>query len=744
VVRDDGSKEEQNMILKDCDSTDLLMWEHQRAMGPLPDEPAIPEDPPCRVTPESLSALQAFHDAEEASKQSTQLVHPKVSDSNSQLQTNATGPYFLQLSVFKVPASWCAPPCHGPSWENSAEKPVRGDKNYGLLEATIWDAENRVALYEFDAEWHKKTKAVPQTLCDNKWRCQAYKDHREKAKIWEAQIPPGIKDKQKSLWMASKWKEIFAIVLKRNPQHWGMTYSGHGARASGALFEGVVFKEDAQVLLSEASKVKKATFLNFGGNCAEGKWNMVQALHPFADYIFASDLLVYGVAGVPKAKFGEYIKLKKEMHDLNHIKVLMEKRMGMEKAARTLLDGWSKIWTFVKDEIAKIKLKQSKSLYKSSAFEPFKDALKKKWMTLYPDKRHNIMGQVEKAMCDTGVFAKLVAGDDAYKLYQEFRIKYVDTSDFFKWDVPTKGLGFNFLGYKQPPCDVSSFGEGGKQKNCKVQGTAFAANGASPGCENYKQGEKYHDSCGVHVDARTGNKVQDVCRECGVCMPAPAACKGQLWQGQPRPFVGPNGDCTHYGRKPRDCRDPKHKDMWSKDPVTLVCPQCGMCLEGGLKGGLEGGEEKKTEQEKTAPVQEKKIAPVPQEETAPVQEKKTAPVQKKKVAPAVVPAVDDEKPMTPEEIKKMEDELQKQMNGGGSSPSSPTPAPTKRPPKKGGLKKKKGKGGKKNSTSGSFRRRNRRRRRRRRRSAGKGGTFKDGASETRRRRRRRRTKSAML
>jgi hypothetical protein len=400
------------------------------------------------MTPKAMSQLQEYHDAD-LSLGSVSPSSGSISQlqSNTTEQSNATGPYFLHLSVYKLHANWCKPPCLSPSWEKGAAKPVKGDKNYALLEACIWDAENRVALYEFDADWAKTTSQVAfaNGLCKGKgWKCQAYYDHREKAKIWEAKWDDSMSDREKSKWMASKWKEVFQIVNKRNAQHWGLSYSGHGARASGAMFEGLIYKEDAVDLLKDATKTKKASILNFGGNCAEGKWNMVQALHPFADYIFASNLLVYGVKGIPRDKVGPYIALSKKEDELNNIKVQMDKRAGILDAAKALLASRRKIWEFVKETIGRTKLKQSKSLYKSSEFPALKAYLIKRWNVLSPLKRDEVIFQTEEAMCDTQVFAKGLGGDEADKLFKAFRIGYIDTSDFFKWDVPTRGLSFNF------------------------------------------------------------------------------------------------------------------------------------------------------------------------------------------------------------------------------------------------------------------------------------------------------------
>merc|ERR1719375_2114542 len=124
-------KEEQLVELPDCTETDLLMHEDQRAMGPSPDNPEIPDDPPCRVTPEAIHGLQAFHNAvdrnaEDLSFAAAQGAAPEeyntsAASSMSQFQTNATkfSVRFLHLSVYKVHKGWCKPPCHGPSWENA-------------------------------------------------------------------------------------------------------------------------------------------------------------------------------------------------------------------------------------------------------------------------------------------------------------------------------------------------------------------------------------------------------------------------------------------------------------------------------------------------------------------------------------------------------------------------------------------------------------------------------------------------
>jgi hypothetical protein len=425
------------------------------------------------------------------------------------------------------------------------------------------------------------------------------------------------------------------------------------------MFEGLIYKEDAVDLLKDATKTKKASILNFGGNCAEGKWNMVQALHPFADYIFASDLLVYGVKGIPRDKVGPYIALSKKEDELNNIKVQMDKRAGILDAAKALLASRRKIWEFVKETIGRTKLKQSKSLYKSSEFPALKAYLIKRWNVLSPLKRDEVIFQTEEAMCDTQVFAKGLGGDEADKLFKAFRIGYIDTSDFFKWDVPTRGLSFNFLGFKQPPCDIKVFGAGGDVQNCKVQSTPFSAAGATVGCDSYRQGEVNHKKCAVHVDKTTGNKATAVCKECGVCMPELKPCKKQLWEGNPRPFVGPKGNCQYYKKHPSRCRNtPEDKDLWSKDPVTGTCPECGQCSDKPVKKAEP--EQKKTEPEQK-PAERQVVKPQP---IQPIQRKKIVPVAKKEKTES-----DVEKEMKElEEQMKKDEELKKKLSEDQSPP----------------------------------------------------------------------------
>lgn len=633
------------------------MFEDMLATGATQDYPQVPEEPPCHVTPESLNSLKEWRQAHDLALMSIGNTTKEDMDqgSTSQLQSQVTaGPYFLHIAVFKVPTMLCRPPCNTPSWERAAKKPAKGSTNYQLLEVAIWDHEQRVAMYEFDEDWEKKSNFVPNEICNGKWRCDEYVTHREKAKIWEAKIPPSLKthngmseaekeskDKQKSTWFANKFKEVLAIAAKRNAQNWGLTYAGHGARANGALFEGMIYKEDAQAVLTKATAGKKAAFLNFGGNCAEGKWNMVQALHPYADYIVASDLLVTGVNGVPRDKIGPYMSLKSKNEELRVIQPLMQARTSIEKVLGTLLAKRQEIWAFVKEEIAKNKLKQSKSLYKCSAFPPLKSALEIKWNALMPDARFKIEETTEKARCDAKVFVKEVGGKDPnfLRLYTDFRIQYIDTSAYFKWDVATQGFSFNFMGYKAPPCDISAFGEGKQPPSCITQSSDFQAQGAPGGCSTYEQGAPNHEKCGIHVDKNTGKKAQDVCKQCGVCMPAMQPCKKMTYEAGPgvfkeRPFVGPVGDCTWYASNQRACRDQSHTDVVWMGPgpaphVTAVCPQCKKCRDGPA--------------EEQSPPPKKKI---PKRPAQPVQKKENIPTRppqppSKKVTP---PSKKDTKP----------------------------------------------------------------------------------------------------
>jgi hypothetical protein len=361
-----------NAGARPCSDNDLLLFRDRRTHGPLPDEAALSENPDCRFDPSDVSVPElGVSDGDMGNPVSMvslsgALQQSFEQSSNILANSNANGPYFLMISVFKVHAKWCKPPCQSMTWENAATKATKGNGNYQLLEACIWDAEKRIVLYEFDPEWHKIAKNAPHGICKGKgFSCQAYYDHREKAKLFEARWTDAIKDQALSSWMKEQMKAVFRIAKSRRALNYGLTYSGHGARANGALFEGILYKADAQTLLKDEvdRKGKRFALFNFGGNCAEGKWNMVKALSPYADYLVASDLLVTGVRSLPSSKVKEYLGLKKKYDDLSYVKELFEKRMTTLQAAKELLAGRRKIWKFAKDAIKIDKLKQSKSLY---------------------------------------------------------------------------------------------------------------------------------------------------------------------------------------------------------------------------------------------------------------------------------------------------------------------------------------------------------------------------------------------
>lgn len=201
---------------------------------------------------------------------------------------------------------------------------------------------------------------------------------------------------------------------------------------------------------------KKFAVMNFGGNCAEGKWNMLQAISPWGDYVVASDLLVTGVSKIPSSKMQAFMNLKKKYDDLSYIKDLMEKRLPIKAAILELLKGREKIWNFAKDAIKKEHLRQTKAVYSSNEFPNLKEALVKAWKAVPEAKQKEIKLKTEEAMCDVETFCNLVGGEELVSKFKKFRIGFVSTKSIFPWDKDANGLSFNFLGWRKPPCDLTA------------------------------------------------------------------------------------------------------------------------------------------------------------------------------------------------------------------------------------------------------------------------------------------------
>merc|ERR1719171_1393844 len=95
------------------------------------------------------------------------------------------------------------------------------------------------------------------------------------------------------------------------------------------------------------------------------------------------------------------------------------------------------------------------ALYDMRKFQQLRADMTEAWAAASTDARHKVTQAVKDSMCDVRAFGKSIGSSKCDATFLALRIGYVSTADMFKWDVATNGLGFNFLGWNEPPCDMS-------------------------------------------------------------------------------------------------------------------------------------------------------------------------------------------------------------------------------------------------------------------------------------------------
>lgn len=225
---------------------------------------------------------------------------------------------------------------------------------------------------------------------------------------------------------------------------------------------------------------------------------MLAAMHPFADWILASDLNVGGLEGELDPKEGmEHIKAKEKLSDVAVLKRTMEAGMTPKEAVVEIVERRRDLWLgAMKKAITKQKLRQSISAFVAAEFPAFADALKTAYQQLPSAQRLELKAKAEASECDILVVVKyldftgasgpvLVAGRKESESYSSFlqhkgnvtlkantialqnqfhafRAGYASTRSLFAWEPVTHGLGFNFHGSwlrngkVVPRCDYKS------------------------------------------------------------------------------------------------------------------------------------------------------------------------------------------------------------------------------------------------------------------------------------------------
>lgn len=459
-----------------CMESELLQLSLFLATGPLffgsqqAITKCIPSQNQSLPAPWSVSNLENDVSAEQASHFGSHLA---ISIKNSsEIHSNGkrsknNKPFFVHLLVVQSNQDWCEAPCMSPSWELASPKPKTEDGLYALFETAIWRQERRVALYRFDKAWERRARSSYHSLCMGKsWSCPAYRGWRESRALLSVGPWPSKLDrdgKKLSAWLGDAFIKIFAKIKEEEPsaEHFGMSYNGHGSTADGSLFEGSLNVDDAaEVLRSAVGKEPFGTrfgLLNFGGNCNEGKWNMLASLHWAAHWITASDLKVGGV-NTSSSNQVQRQAMTEATQRLNDAAVLMrsvEDQKSLEEIVKDLAQARKQLWAEGwKPFIEKQNLRQSISGYKTDEFPAFAKALYKDYNDASLEKQKKFVKVIEKADCDVLTGAR-VLNPSLEDRFRKVVPIYESTEDMISSEPwTTHGLGFNFLGWKGPPCDL--------------------------------------------------------------------------------------------------------------------------------------------------------------------------------------------------------------------------------------------------------------------------------------------------
>lgn len=404
---------------------------------------------------------------------------------------------FGHLHVVRSNEAWCAHPCDQPSWELAAPKPSPSS-SYVLVEAAIWTQNREVVLYRFDDEWFKNASDVYHSVCHGKWSCPAYREFREARALFRAGPWPAEADRDEavlSAFLRDSFEKVFDKLAEEAGAgaDLGLTFSGHGGQADGSLFEGQLIAEDAHKLLQQhLDRNGKFSLLNFGTNCQEGRWKMLAAFQPFADWILASDLNVGGLADTEHLDID--VDAQERLSDVSVLKKAMESSMTVRAAAEEIVAARRRLWAEVwREGVVQQRLRQSISLFNPTQLPDFEAALHSAFQALPASQHGTFKEDAETANCDVLAVVQLLdraqqappssflaggrqakdrgrngrrllhnnGGSSLEAQFEALRPLYASTRALFTWspNETTHGLAFNFA-YKrsQRYCDLSPLG----------------------------------------------------------------------------------------------------------------------------------------------------------------------------------------------------------------------------------------------------------------------------------------------
>jgi hypothetical protein len=473
--------------LPPCDDRALQRYSLAVAFGP---DPGVKAPDPPRCVPSDSQGL--FWD--ELDK--LDVRHLSLSKISNQTVVSKEPPHFVHLRVVQSFPDWCEYPCDTPTWELAADKSEPGSP-YVLYEAAIWHQLRKVTLYRFDPEWLARAKQTYNNVCHGAWNCPMYEAFREKRRVLS--FGPWLMSKEKdrdyiSGFVRRSFAAFFAEIQKDGAKHVALTYSGHGHQGDGSLFEGCVRKEDSDILLHHITglgpkalpngdslsavagppdegpslKMGRLAMLNWGTNCEEGKANMLFAHHPFADWVLASDLKVGGIEPTDDEAQG-MAEAKRALDAPAILKQVMHARGSVREAVEKILQGREKLWaTAWKPPIVRQRLPQTLAAFEATFVPDFHHGLQNAYRGLAPQARQGFVQHVERHHCDVLEAAKYLDGGALLQSNRSFLQSRMSTGDlqgrfmlmrpfFVKTEyAQVNGLGFKFLGWDGPPCDLKS------------------------------------------------------------------------------------------------------------------------------------------------------------------------------------------------------------------------------------------------------------------------------------------------
>jgi len=283
-----------------------------------------------------------------------------------------------------------------------------------------------------------------------------------------------------SKFLKDAFEKIFAKIHEitgPDNTNMGVTYGGHGGSADGSFFAGAMKPPESLPLLQSLTEAGgKFAILNWGTNCAEGKWKMLEAMTPFADWIIASDLNVGGLeeGAIPPDQQGQLAKAQEKFADVAVLKENMEARRPYREAVSEIIQSREQLWFGVmKDAIISQQLRQNIAAFDCPKFPDFAVAFKNAYQSMSIEHKSELVTKAQNSECDVLVVARYLDAAGATQSlngpgpleaeFRAFRPMYATTRSLFDWEPVTHGLGFNVRGAMVlengktvPNCDFSA------------------------------------------------------------------------------------------------------------------------------------------------------------------------------------------------------------------------------------------------------------------------------------------------